>query len=131
MRAKVRLHETVPARLKSMTKRTGIFCCYISRVENGHIVPAIEALEKIFRALEVPMYQLFGDGQELPEAPIFPENGNSGDEDWASHGKGKRLFIKLRHALSLTNGADSSLLMKSGGHTADRTHKAVSLFHWA
>jgi transcriptional regulator with XRE-family HTH domain len=33
-------------------KRTGLLRCYISRVENGHTVPAIETLEKIARALD-------------------------------------------------------------------------------
>jgi transcriptional regulator with XRE-family HTH domain len=33
-------------------KRTGLLRCYISRVENGHTVPAIETLEKLARALE-------------------------------------------------------------------------------
>ena len=42
--------------------RTGLLCCYISRVENGHIVPAIETLEKMANALDVPMWQLFHDG---------------------------------------------------------------------
>jgi len=36
---------------------------YISRVENGHTVPAVETLEKMARALEVPMYRLFHDGE--------------------------------------------------------------------
>jgi transcriptional regulator with XRE-family HTH domain len=40
-------------------KRTGLLRCYVSRVENGHTVPAIETLEKMARALEVPLYQLF------------------------------------------------------------------------
>jgi transcriptional regulator with XRE-family HTH domain len=40
-------------------KRTGLLRCYISRVENGHTVPAIETLEKMARAMEVPMYALF------------------------------------------------------------------------
>src|SRR5882762_6966417 len=35
-------------------KRTGLLRCYISRVENGHTVPAIETLEKMAFALEVP-----------------------------------------------------------------------------
>jgi len=33
--------------------RTGLLRCYISRVENGHTVPAVETLEKFARALEV------------------------------------------------------------------------------
>ncbi len=53
-------------------KRSGLFRCYISRVENGHTVPAIETLEKLARALEVPMYQLFYDGEEPPNCRIFP-----------------------------------------------------------
>ena len=47
-------------------KRTGLLRCYISRVENGHTVPAIETLEKLARALEVPLYQLFYIDGEPP-----------------------------------------------------------------
>jgi transcriptional regulator with XRE-family HTH domain len=47
-------------------KRTGLLRCYISRVENGHTAPAIETLEKLARALEVPLYQLFYDGAPPP-----------------------------------------------------------------
>src|SRR5229473_3115431 len=53
-------------------KKTGLLRCYISRVENGHTVPAIETLEKMARALEVPLYQLFYDGEEPPELPNLP-----------------------------------------------------------
>jgi transcriptional regulator with XRE-family HTH domain len=42
-------------------KRTGLLRCYISRVENGHTVPAIETLEKMARALEVPLYHKASD----------------------------------------------------------------------
>src|SRR6266403_1276544 len=48
-------------------KRTGLVRPYISRIENNHTVPAIETLEKMARALEIPMYQLFYDGDEPPE----------------------------------------------------------------
>jgi transcriptional regulator with XRE-family HTH domain len=50
-------------------KKTGLLRCYISRVENGHTVPAIETLEKMARALEIPMYKLFYDGEEPPKLP--------------------------------------------------------------
>jgi len=39
-------------------KRTGLLRCYISRVENGHTVPTVGTLEKMARALEVPLYRL-------------------------------------------------------------------------
>ncbi len=42
-------------------KRTGMLRCYISRVENGHTVPSVDTLEKMARALEVPMYRLYKD----------------------------------------------------------------------
>jgi len=45
----------------------GLLRCHISRVEDGYIVPAIETLEKMARALVVPMEQLFYDGEEQPK----------------------------------------------------------------
>jgi transcriptional regulator with XRE-family HTH domain len=45
-------------------ERTGLLCSYVFRVENGHTVPEIETLDKLARALEVPLYQLFYDGEE-------------------------------------------------------------------
>lgn len=50
-------------------KRTGLFRCYISRAENVHTIPAVETLEKMARALECPLYQLFYDGEEPPVSP--------------------------------------------------------------
>ena len=59
-------------------KRTGLLRCYISRVENGHTVPAVETLEKIARALEIPLYQFLYDGDES-ELPL-PKARNRGSE---------------------------------------------------
>ena len=69
-------------------KRTGLLRCYISRVENGHTVPAIETLEKLARALEVPMYQLFYDGEEPPTLPNLPKRKSADDIAWGSKGQG-------------------------------------------
>ena len=63
------LRETKQLSQGDIEKRTGLLRCYLSRVENGHTVPAIETLEKMARALEVPMYQLFYDGEERPDLP--------------------------------------------------------------
>jgi transcriptional regulator with XRE-family HTH domain len=52
-------------------RRTGLLRCYISRVEGGYTVPSFETMEKFARALEVPMYQLFYDGEEPPKVPIL------------------------------------------------------------
>ena len=51
-------------------KRTGLLRCYISRVENGHTVPAIETIEKLARAMEVPMYALLKIKPDINIEPL-------------------------------------------------------------
>ncbi len=80
-------------------KRTGLLRCYISRVENGHTVPAIETLEKMARSLEVPLYQLFYDGEEPPKLPNLPKYKSSDENVWGSSGKDARFLSKLRRLL--------------------------------
>ena len=92
-------------------KRTGLLRCYISRVENGHTVPAIETLEKLARALEVPLYQLFYDGEEPPKLPNLPKRKSSEDIAWGSSGKDGRFLNKLRRLLAKTEEADLKLLL--------------------
>jgi transcriptional regulator with XRE-family HTH domain len=55
-------------------KRTGLLRCYISRVENGHTVPSVDTLEKMARALEVPMYRLFTDEDHVKKPNIPAES---------------------------------------------------------
>jgi transcriptional regulator with XRE-family HTH domain len=92
-------------------KKTGLLRCYISRVENGHTVPAIETLEKMARALEVPMYQLFYDGEEPPKLPNLPKRKSSDDIAWGSTGKDARFLSKLRRLLGKAEEADRKLLL--------------------
>jgi len=115
-----RMREAKQLSQGDIEKRTGLLRCYISRVENGHTVPSIETLEKMSRALEVPLYQLFYEGDELPEEPISSDNGK---EDWASHGKGKRMFMTIRHALSFTKEADRALLLHLAKKISDGKRK--------
>src|SRR5260370_34287251 len=53
-------------------KRAGLLRSYTSRVEHGQTVPSITTLEKYARALEVPLYRLFYEGEEPPQKPILP-----------------------------------------------------------
>ena len=76
-------------------KRTGLLRCYISRVENGHTVPAVETLEKFARALGVPMYQLFYDGNEPPKVPNLPKRKTADDLAWGKKGKDARLLSQF------------------------------------
>jgi transcriptional regulator with XRE-family HTH domain len=91
-------------------KRTGLLRCYISRVEHGHTVPAVETLEKFARALEVPMYQLFYDGENPPK-PILPKTKSADDVAWGSKGKDAIWLAKFRRLLGRAEESDRKLLM--------------------
>jgi len=92
-------------------KRTGLLRCYISRVENGHTVPAVETLEKFARALEVPLYQLFYDGDVPPQPTSFTGRKNSTSVAWGDSGKDARTLAKFRHLLGRANEHDRRLLL--------------------
>jgi len=104
-------------------KRTGLLRAYVSRVENGHTVPAIETIEKFAHALEVPMYQLFYDGEEPPKPPNLPNRKTADDIAWGGSGKNARLLAKFRRLLSRTKASDQKLLLSMAQKMARR--KAV------
>jgi len=93
-------------------KRTGLLRCYISRVENGHTVPAIETLEKMARALEVPLYQLFYEGEEPPKLPNLLKRSSVEENAWGGRGKDARYLTKLRRLLSKTDEENRKLLVQ-------------------
>jgi transcriptional regulator with XRE-family HTH domain len=90
-------------------ERTGLLRCYISRVEHGHTVPAIETLEKFAGALEIPLYQLLYDGENPPEPLNLPKlkNGN----EWGSKGKDARLVGQFRRLFSRMEKDDLKLIL--------------------
>jgi transcriptional regulator with XRE-family HTH domain len=92
-------------------KRTGLLRCYISRVENGHTVPAIETLEKLARAMEIPMYQLFYDGEKRPELPNLPKRKTGDDIAWGSSGKNGQMLDKFRKLFSQADKKDLKILL--------------------
>jgi transcriptional regulator with XRE-family HTH domain len=90
-----------------LEKRTGLLRCYTSRIENGHTVPSIETLEKYAKALEIPVYKFFYDGDDPPKKlKLFPESaekrGTKGEER-----SEVRTFAKL---LAKMNERDRTLL---------------------
>ena len=92
-------------------KRTGLFRCYISRVENGHTVPAVETLEKFARALEVPLYQLFYDGEEPPKLPNLPKRLTGDMIALGVQRKDARFASRLLRLLGRVPESDRGLLM--------------------
>jgi transcriptional regulator with XRE-family HTH domain len=99
-------------------KRTGLLRCYVSRVENGHTVPAVETLEKFARALEVPLYQLLYDGDAPPQVPNLLKRKS--DEGWGSSGRDARYLNKLRNLLGKSDDNDRKLLMHMAQKMARR-----------
>ena len=76
-------------------KRTGLLRCYVSRVENGHTVPSVETLEKMARALEIPMYKLFYDSEDPPKLPNLLARKSAEDIVWGSSGKDAGVLAKF------------------------------------
>jgi transcriptional regulator with XRE-family HTH domain len=106
-----RLKELREARQLSqgdIEKRTGLLRCYISRVENGHTVPAIETLEKMAGALEVPLYRIFYDG-EVPSSMTKVKRPE--DRQFGSSGAHADYFSKLRRLLAKMKPHDQKLVL--------------------
>jgi len=89
-------------------QRTGLLRCYISRVENGHTVPAIETLEKLARALEMPLYVLMYEGEE---PPALPARAGKRSDEWGNVGKDARFLNKLCRSLAKMSERDRELLL--------------------
>lgn len=111
-------------------KRTGLMCCYISRVENGYTTPSLETLEKFALALQVPLYMFFYEGDRPPAmANASLKRAQFSESTWGRVGEEVRLFRQLRRCLSHMDWDERTLLLriaremakskarKSGRHT--------------
>lgn len=87
-------------------RRSGLLRCYISRVENGHTVPAIETLERIARALGVPLYQILA-----PDEPSPTELSKHGKSEWGYSGKSAHYMHRLTKQLSRISNRHRTLIM--------------------
>jgi transcriptional regulator with XRE-family HTH domain len=113
-----RLRESKDLSQGDIEKRTGLLRCYISRVENGHTVPAIETLEKMARALEVPMYRLFHEGEV---AVSVRKLKHATDKDvWGSTGHDADYLSKLCKLLAKMEQDDQKLLLHVARKVAKR-----------
>src|ERR1700687_2928654 len=109
------LRESKELSQGDIEKRSGLLRCYISRVENGHTVPAIETLEKMARSLEVPMYRLFHDG----EAPASLRKLKPPKEDeFGSTGSEADYFSQLRQLLAKMGPVAQNPLLHMGQKVA-------------
>jgi transcriptional regulator with XRE-family HTH domain len=101
------LRESLNLSQGDIERRTGLLRCYISRVEQGHTVPGVDTLEKFARALEVPIYQLFYEGEATPSSkPLKPASTL-----WGSSGKDARVMALFLRHLSKVEESDRQLLL--------------------
>src|SRR5260221_1625284 len=112
------LRESKELSQGDIEKRCGLLRCYISRVENGHTVPSVETLEKMARALEVPMYRLFHDGEV--GASIRKLTPPTGSEEWGGKGKEADYLSKLRRLLAKMEPGDQKIVAAHGPKNRER-----------
>jgi transcriptional regulator with XRE-family HTH domain len=102
-------------------KRTGLLRCYISRVENGHTVPSLETLERLAAALELPLYQLFWEGEEAPPLPNLTKRQDAEELVLdAEQEKELRFFEKVKRLLGRIDDKDRQLLLYMAQKLASR-----------
>src|SRR4029077_12072225 len=89
-------------------RRSGMVRAYISRVEHGRTVPSVSTLERLARAMEVPLHRFFEDGERPAVAARWPAKlvvargpVHSGDSYYQS----------IRRLLPLMSKRDRTLLM--------------------
>jgi transcriptional regulator with XRE-family HTH domain len=101
---------------------SGMLRCYISRVEHGHTVPSLDTLERFAAALDVPLYQLFWEGEDVPPTPnLTPRETIDNLADQAgSNGTEARLITMLRGLTSRMLEPDRRLLLDLASRLASR-----------
>ena len=96
-------------------KQTGLLRCYISRVENGHTVPAIETLEKMAKAMDVPLHMFFFDGPGEPKPLKLKETRQKVTS------KDDAQFAEFAKRIAKMNRRDRNLLVMMATKMARRT----------
>jgi transcriptional regulator with XRE-family HTH domain len=104
-------------------KKTGLLRCYVSRVEHGHTVPSVETLEKMARALEIPMYKLFYESEEPPKLPNLLKRKSAEDILWGSSGEDANMLAKFCRLFGRMKDDDRNMLFFMAQKMAKR--KAV------
>jgi len=72
------------------------------------------------RALEVPLYQLFYEGEEPPELPNLPKRKTGDETAWGSSGKDARFLAKFRRLLGRVDEGERKLLLYMAQKMAGR-----------
>ncbi|MGH9344081.1 MAG: helix-turn-helix domain-containing protein [Terriglobia bacterium] len=63
----IRIHKEMSQ--YELAKRAGLSITSLDKVEAGETIPSCQTLEALADALEVPLYELFYEGQQTPQTP--------------------------------------------------------------
>jgi transcriptional regulator with XRE-family HTH domain len=89
---------------RALERSCGISKTYISRIEQGHIIPSVDELEAIAKGLEVPLHELFYDPSEhLPSLKNLTASSREEDEYLGSCGRNVGIIGWLRTRFSKTH----------------------------
>jgi transcriptional regulator with XRE-family HTH domain len=105
--------------------RSGLQRAYLSRVENGHTVPAIDTLEKSATALEVPICLLFHDGVEPPKSSELRVWKSPDETAWDTSGQVAEYLKRLRRYLRKLDEPNRRLILQVTSRLARRARKRL------
>jgi len=89
-------------------------------VGDGHTVPSVVTLEKMARALEVPLYQLFYEGKKPPKLPKLPKRKTAEEIAFGISKKEARYLVKFRRLLARMDESRRRLLLHMAQKMARR-----------
>jgi transcriptional regulator with XRE-family HTH domain len=96
---------------EEVARKTGLLRCNVGRLENREAAPTIATLEKMARALEIPICQLFCEYEKSPTPPRLPKQNSTTDKLWGSTGKDKHMLAQFRHLFNRMSESDLRLLL--------------------
>jgi transcriptional regulator with XRE-family HTH domain len=100
--------------------RSGLLRAYLSRVENGHTIPTVETLEKLAKALEIPIYQLFYEGTQSPKSLNLRVWKSPDETLWGTSGEDAIFLKQLRRLLRKLDEPDLKLILQLAAKMARR-----------
>jgi transcriptional regulator with XRE-family HTH domain len=94
-----------------LARRAGVVPYHLSRIENGHTSPSVGTLEKLARALEIPVYQLFYEEEASVKILIPADMIQSATQEVKAVKEDSKFWEKLRGELSRMKEWDRNLLL--------------------
>jgi transcriptional regulator with XRE-family HTH domain len=95
---------------------------YARAFENGHTVPSITTLERYARALEVPVYRFFYDGEFPPKDPKLL--ARMAEPEWGASGNDRRQLRLFAKVLAELDDRSRKLLMDMAARMVARNGAA-------